>query len=212
LCWLSVIPANGVTPFLPAFPPRPLRPVRNLAHLSSTLKSPVWDSHVFCFTRRRYAPNTFVILDVRGIDVKAGKGQVALQGFAVLPVFDTCNNGFVASGEYHLQMYQGTPTPKLLQALLDMGVARGVAAAVAARDMRATENASITVRICDARREEEIMEGDDVATAELSDKRFFAPDKSKPLHTCIPRAMEWEEFRWDMVLELVSHLEDVCAP
>eukprot|EP00842_Homolaphlyctis_polyrhiza_P005757 jgi/Hompol1/6182/HPOL_002221-RA len=179
--------------------------------MSSSLRHPVWTDGYHWY-RHRQSPNQSVFIHILALvqDRKSWKPQS--QGWTLLPIF---RNGVIDMGNLQLPLYEKEPSASLLRAL-DQGVDADQALQdeLSSESIRLTRKyASVIVRLCDARRSDELD-----ADLEMVDKSRLGeyPDRfdqrgSAPLaSSLVPKKMAADEFLHTLYTTLIEdrHLPD----
>ncbi|KIZ02133.1 hypothetical protein MNEG_5821 [Monoraphidium neglectum] len=114
--------------------------------LTAPLAAPRWLDGFQHFVGAPYSPGLCVVVDVRYVVPAAGGSAPA--GWALLPVFERCG-AFVASGTYHLPLFQGVPGSTLLAEVAARGDPHAVMVAQikSGRIRPSLDFASVTVRL-----------------------------------------------------------------
>ncbi|PAA84032.1 hypothetical protein BOX15_Mlig013049g2 [Macrostomum lignano] len=125
--------------------------------LTSTNKSPIFNMDWHHFRNRTYHRNMTVVIHLQEISVTATKQgyQYSLldQAWTAMQVFE---NGFVYTDTYQLPLFIGSPSQGLLQQLTRMRLVDFMQAGVSQGYLNLINGASVLVKLCDGRREEEL--------------------------------------------------------
>ena len=165
---------------------------------ASELRSPRWRQSATHFPNVPSDASTLVIIDVRELE-KPLSPAVGMkpQGWAAVRLFD---GEHVNAGVFQLPLYAGTPPRGLLQTLSKEGGSDALEQAVAKKQLKRVEWASVTVAILDAQRFGEWdaphprPEPDVALLPQKKLKNYLKTPTSKPLSSIVPSEHNKEEF------------------
>eukprot|EP00741_Cyanophora_paradoxa_P013889 tig00020713_g13407.t1 len=142
------------------------------------MKHPRWLDGWHAYKDVEYRPHLCLIIDVRAIGEKSkGRTPVTPVGFAVLPVFVAVpGEPYVRTGSYQLPLFAGAIPEHLVEDLAYSSCTELLASALASRQIRHLEGASLFVRLADALRDAELGAPLAAPSAE------FLPEKGRPAY------------------------------
>ncbi|XP_070562570.1 uncharacterized protein [Ptychodera flava] len=161
----------------------------------SNFKAPVWHDGWHWYPNRHFHKYLTLIIHLQeiGVTVHADRYKYGLmdQAWTAVQIFD---KHYAITDTFQLPLYEGNPTPDILNALSRQTVKEALNQSV----VKPAENSSVFIRIADARRHEELPQPLINANTE-----YIPPHKlgeytsevpSKPLKTLIPKGRAEREF------------------
>ncbi|XP_074643635.1 uncharacterized protein LOC141900574 isoform X3 [Tubulanus polymorphus] len=144
--------------------------------LYSTNKSPTWKDGFRHFQSRSYHRYLCVIIHLQEISVSVNKENYKYglleQGWTAVQVF---NDMYANTQIYQLPVFHGSPTQSMLKLLAREPCIEFVQRGLQNGSLKLLEGASLFVRLCDARRDEELTEKREDDVMELSTEYIPLP-------------------------------------
>ncbi|KAI9336292.1 hypothetical protein BDR26DRAFT_489859 [Obelidium mucronatum] len=128
-------------------------------NFSTTVRSPEWKDGFLWYRKYPFNSRLLAVVDIRCLGYSEQDKQYRLQsqGWTLLPVFH--DSGFVKYGTYQLPLFDGLPTPDLLDQFSksEIDTDELIAQNIKSKVIRyAKRHGTVFVRICDGRREREL--------------------------------------------------------
>ncbi|KAJ3286007.1 Coiled-coil domain-containing protein 17 [Borealophlyctis nickersoniae] len=122
----------------------------------SDLRCPVWGDGYQWYRRQPMISHLCAVIDIRCI-TPDDTTTVQQQGWTVVPIF--ADSEYVRMGFYQLPLFEAPPPTQFLQSLSTTPFDEALTAAIKSKTIRYSKKGypSVFVRVCDARREDELV-------------------------------------------------------
>lgn len=191
-----------------------LKFVETLDFERSTNKSPVWKDGFKNFSSRSFNPDLTVIIHLREIHTKPTTGEtykfsLLEEAWTVVHVF---TKQYAVTEPFQLPLFHGAPPVAILNQLNSQSCHECINENILKGNINHLANASVFVRICDARRSDELPRNvygqQKIATNKsyltLKSGKYDAKENpGKPIRSLVPSHREPEEF----LLSVAKHFK-----
>ncbi|CAH1775471.1 unnamed protein product [Owenia fusiformis] len=172
--------------------------------LDSSNTSPSWQDGMTHFHRRSYHRFLTVIIHLQEISIAATRDNykyaLVEQAWSAVQVF---HEGYANTSVYQLPLFYGAPTVQILKQLSREPFREWIQRNATSGGVKLIEGASIFVRLCDARRDDEMPDQvDDDKLIELNTdylppgivELYSRENRGQPLHSLIPSGKDVDTF------------------
>ncbi|KAJ3036980.1 Coiled-coil domain-containing protein 17 [Rhizophlyctis rosea] len=162
----------------------------------SDVRHPEWRDGFRWVKKQSANPRLVAIVDVKSFDPE-DETRILDEGWSAVSVF--ADGEYCSHGIFQLPLFEGTPLPGLIRQIKKENLKDALDGAVKSRTIRyGRKYPSIFVRVCDGRRDEELVVGKTPVNLDYLPKggsgKFAPSGRDKVLRTLVPSGENDEEF------------------